>query len=77
MITDHIGGAHPGVVHWIDEHAAYVVCNGHREPTIVYEAACHDGADLDDVAAYVYDHAAAVYLVCPMGHPALESAHES
>src|SRR5690606_31526732 len=46
-----VGGAHPGEVVWLDDHVALVWCDGHDEPMAVYEAACHEGADLDDVDA--------------------------
>lgn len=46
-----IGGACPGEVSWIDDSVARVWCDRHAEPLIVYEAACHRGADLDDVVA--------------------------
>lgn len=46
-----VGGALPGTVEWLDDHYAIVTCDGHSDPIAVYEAACHEGADLDDVTA--------------------------
>lgn len=43
-----IGGCWPGEVRWITDHVALVSCD-HDHPLDVFEAACHDGADLDDV----------------------------
>ena len=45
-----VGGALPGEVIWLDDSAALVWCD-HARPLAVYEAACHEGADLDDVIA--------------------------
>lgn len=43
-----VGGQLPGVVEWQDDSIAIVRCD-HPHPEIVYEAACHDGADLADL----------------------------
>ena len=49
-IADFIGGALPGEAHWLNDSVALVWCD-HARPLAVYEAACHEGADLDDVIA--------------------------
>lgn len=46
-----VGGPFSGEVTWLDDHVAHVWCDGHARPLATYEAACHDGADLDDVVA--------------------------
>lgn len=46
-----VGGALPGEVIWQDDSVALVWCDHHAHPVAVYEAACHEGADLDDVIA--------------------------
>lgn len=63
-----IGGARPGAVEWIDDSAAWVTCYGHSEPEIVYEAACHEGADLSDIQVRTIDASAGRYLVAPGWH---------
>jgi len=46
-----VGGAYPGEVEWLDDYVARVWCDGHARPESTYEAACYDGADLDDVVS--------------------------
>ena len=57
-----VGGALPGTVEWLDESYAIVRCL-HPHPLVVYEAACHEGADLDDIE--VSTLTAGVYRVGP------------
>lgn len=46
-----VGGDRPGRGRWLDDHIASVRCYGHHDACAVYRAACHEGADLDDVEA--------------------------
>lgn len=44
-----VGGRLPGTVTWRNDSVAVVHCDGHDDPLAVYEAACHEGADLADL----------------------------
>lgn len=57
MTTITIGGLHAGTVDWRDDSIADVACYGDQIDVIeTYTAACHDGADLDDLAVVYTAH---------------------
>lgn len=59
-----VGGSLPGIVDWLDDSRARITCHGHRDPSAVYAAACHDGADLAALEVAATDRPS-VYIVGP------------